>query len=73
MARLPGPPEDSGMMEEAGGPPRLADPRAGPRRSRLPPDSGREGQRPKLPLSKRKLELLLAEPEKSKRKKQYVV
>ncbi|XP_027813329.1 uncharacterized protein LOC105601897 [Ovis aries] len=74
MARLPGPPEDSGMMEEDRGSPEAGRPQGRARRSRLPPRLGTERDRgPKLPLSKRKLELLLAEPEKSKRKKQYVV
>ncbi|KAM7230482.1 hypothetical protein CapIbe_017972 [Capra ibex] len=74
MARLPGPPEDSGMMEEDRGSPEAGRPQGRARRSRPPPRLGTERDRgPKLPLSKRKLELLLAEPEKSKRKKQYVV
>ncbi|KAI4560425.1 hypothetical protein MJT46_012663 [Ovis ammon polii x Ovis aries] len=74
MARLSGPPEDSGMMEEDRGSPEAGRPQGRARRSRPPPRLGTERDRgPKLPLSKRKLELLLAEPEKSKRKKQYVV
>lgn len=77
-ARLSGSPEDSRMMEEdrapllsAVGPPetgRRAQGRA--RVSRPPPRLGNERDKgPKLSLSKRKLELLLTEPEKSKRKK----
>uniref|UniRef100_A0A8C9DTE2 Uncharacterized protein n=1 Tax=Prolemur simus TaxID=1328070 RepID=A0A8C9DTE2_PROSS len=50
--------------------------RQGPRRARgaqPPPRLGSERDKgPKLSLSKRKLELLLAEPEKNKRKKQFV-
>ncbi|XP_029808399.1 uncharacterized protein LOC115302606 isoform X2 [Suricata suricatta] len=38
---------------------------------RLPPRLGSEDKAPKLLLSKRKLELFLAEPEKRKRKKQH--
>lgn len=77
-ARLSGSPEDWRMMEEdrapllsAVGPPetgRRAQGRA--RGSRPPPRLGNERDKgPKLSLSKRKLELLLTEPEKSKRKK----
>ncbi|MBZ3869453.1 hypothetical protein SUZIE_103080 [Sciurus carolinensis] len=41
--------------------------------TRMPPRLGGERDKgPKLSLSKRKLELLLAEPEKNKRKKQFV-
>lgn len=73
MARLPGPPEDSGMMEEDRGSPEAVRPQGRTRGSRPPPRLGTERDRgPKLALSKRKLELLLAEPEKSKRKKQCV-
>lgn len=80
-ARLSGSPEDSRMMEEdraplfAEGPPetgRRAQGRA--RGSRPPPRLGNERDKgPKLSLSKRKLELLLTEPEKSKRKKRRAV
>ncbi|KAB0351540.1 hypothetical protein FD754_016397 [Muntiacus muntjak] len=73
MARLPGPPEDTGMMEEDQGSLKAGRPQGRVRGSRPPPRLGTERDRgPKLTLSKRKLELLHAEPEKSKRKKQYV-
>ncbi|KAB0369007.1 hypothetical protein FD755_019012 [Muntiacus reevesi] len=73
MARLPGPPEDTGMMEEDRESPEAGRPQGRVRGSRPPPRLGTERDRgPKLTLSKRKLELLHAEPEKSKRKKQYV-
>ncbi|XP_034498858.1 uncharacterized protein LOC109490767 isoform X2 [Ailuropoda melanoleuca] len=83
-ARRSGSPEDWGMTEDrwpgaagpvlpAAGPPepgRHAQGRA--RAARPPPRLGSEKDKgPKLPLSKRKLELLLAEPEKNKRKRQY--
>ncbi|XP_004395678.1 PREDICTED: uncharacterized protein LOC101363292 [Odobenus rosmarus divergens] len=84
-ARRSGSPEDWRMMEDrwpraagpvvpAAGPPepgRHAQGRA--RAARPPARLGSEKDKgPKLTLSKRKLELLLAEPEKNKRKKQYV-
>ena len=73
MARLPGPLEDSGMMEEDRGSPKAGRPQGRARGSRPPPRLGTERDRcPKVTLSKRKLELLLTEPEKSKRKKKYV-
>ncbi|XP_059951465.1 uncharacterized protein LOC132487733 [Mesoplodon densirostris] len=73
LARLPGPPEDSGMAEEDWGPHEVGRHQGRARASRPPPRLGTERDRgPKLSLSKRKLELLLAEPEKNKRKKQYV-
>ncbi|XP_059770998.1 uncharacterized protein LOC132359995 [Balaenoptera ricei] len=72
-ARLPGPPEDLGMAEEDWGPHDVGRHQGRARASRPPPRLGTERDRgPKLSLSKRKLELLLAEPEKNKRKKQYV-
>ncbi|KAM8948579.1 uncharacterized protein AAEQ78_011889 isoform 1-T3 [Lycaon pictus] len=79
------PDEDCGMWEDrwprapgpllpAAGPPehgRHAQGRG--RAARPPPRLGSEKDKgPKLTLSKRKLELLLAEPEKTKRKRQYV-
>ncbi|KAM5240093.1 uncharacterized protein RBU33_026129 [Hipposideros larvatus] len=78
-ARLSGSPEGLRMMEEDQGAPlpameppetgRRAQGRA--RASRPPPRLGSERDKgPKLSLSKRKLELLLAEPEKNKRKRQ---
>lgn len=82
-ARRSGSPEDWGMTEDrwpraagpvlpAAGPPepgRRAQSRA--RAVRPPPRLGSEKDKgPKLTLSKRKLELLLAEPEKNKRKRQ---
>ncbi|XP_077934879.1 uncharacterized protein LOC118531949 [Halichoerus grypus] len=84
-ARRSGSPEDWRMTEDrwpraagpvapAAGPPepgRHAQGRA--RAAQPPPRLGSEKDKgPKLTLSKRKLELLLAEPEKNKRKKQYV-
>ncbi|XP_021535603.1 uncharacterized protein LOC110571761 [Neomonachus schauinslandi] len=84
-ARRSGSPEDRRMTEDrwpraagpvvpVAGPPepgRHAQGRA--RAARPPPRLGSEKDKgPKLTLSKRKLELLLAEPEKNKRKKQYV-
>ncbi|OWK09013.1 hypothetical protein Celaphus_00015136 [Cervus elaphus hippelaphus] len=73
MARLPGPREDTGMMEEDPGSPEAGRPQGRARGSGPPPRLGTERDRgPKLTLSKRQLELLLAELEKSKRKKQYV-
>lgn len=72
MARLPGPLEDAGMMEEDRGSPKAGRPQGRARGSRPPPRLGTERDRcPKVTLSKRKLELLLTEP-KRKRKKQYV-
>ncbi|KAM7158742.1 uncharacterized protein WM277_004847 isoform 1-T1 [Molossus nigricans] len=66
--------EDWGPLPPAVEPPetgRQAQGRA--RASRPPPRLGGERDKgPKLSLSKRKLELLLSEPEKRKRKKQYV-
>uniref|UniRef100_A0A8C6DDB9 Uncharacterized protein n=1 Tax=Moschus moschiferus TaxID=68415 RepID=A0A8C6DDB9_MOSMO len=71
LARLPRPPEDSGMMEEDRGSPEAGRRHGRARGSRPPPRLGTERDKgPKFALSKRKLELLLAEPEKSKRKKQ---
>lgn len=80
-AQLPRSPEDLRMMEEDRGTPlpivepletgRRAQGRA--RVSRPPPRLGNERDKgPKLSLSKRKLEVLLAEPEKNKRKQQHV-
>lgn len=77
-APLSGSPEDSGVMEEdrapllpAAGPPetgRRAQGRA--RAPRPPPRLGNERDKgPKPSLSKRKLELLLTEPERRRRKK----
>ncbi|KAB0405283.1 hypothetical protein E2I00_000713 [Balaenoptera physalus] len=72
-ARLPGPLEDLGMAEEDWGPHDVGRHQGRARASWPPPRLGTERDRgPKLSLSKRKLELLLAEPEKNKRKKQYV-
>ncbi|XP_004434439.1 PREDICTED: uncharacterized protein LOC101389474 isoform X1 [Ceratotherium simum simum] len=77
-ARPFGSPEDSRMTGEDQGP-RAASPllpAMGPlkaRASQPPPRLGSERDKgPRLSLSKRKLELLLVEPEKSKRKRQYV-
>lgn len=71
-ARLPRPPADSRMMEEDRAPPRLADThRAEPECPGRHPGSGLRTGGPKLSFSKRKLELLLAEPERNKKKKQY--
>ena len=72
MACLPGSREDTGMMEEDQGSPEAGRPQGRARGSRPPPRLGTERDRcPKVTLSKRKLELLLTEP-KRKRKKQYV-
>lgn len=69
------------MTEEGWGPlpPAVEPPETGRqapgrvRASRPPPRLGSERDKgPKLSLSKRKLELLLSEPEKRKRKRQYV-
>ncbi|XP_047652940.1 uncharacterized protein LOC125136279 [Phacochoerus africanus] len=71
-AWLPGPPGDPRMAEEDGGPREAGRHVQGRARvSRLPPRLGTERDKgPKRSLSKRKLELLLAEPEKNKRKRQ---
>ncbi|XP_019494795.1 PREDICTED: uncharacterized protein LOC109381037 isoform X2 [Hipposideros armiger] len=78
-ARLSGSPEGLRMMEEDRGAPlpAMEPPETGrrtqgrARASRPPPRLGSERDKgPKLSLSKRKLELLLAEPEKNKRKRQ---
>lgn len=65
-------PRAAGPVLPAAGPPepgRCAQSRA--RAVRPPPRLGSEKDKgPKLTLSKRKLELLLAEPEKNKRKRQ---
>lgn len=78
------PDEDCGMWEDrwprapgpllpAAGPPEPGRHAQGRGRARPPPRLGSEKDKgPKLTLSKRKLELLLAEPEKTKRKRQYV-
>uniref|UniRef100_A0A8C0KA43 Uncharacterized protein n=1 Tax=Canis lupus dingo TaxID=286419 RepID=A0A8C0KA43_CANLU len=64
------PDEDCGMWEDRW--PRAHAQGRG-RAARPPPRLGSEKDKgPKLTLSKRKLELLLAEPEKTKRKRQYV-
>ncbi|XP_047593539.1 uncharacterized protein LOC125104756 isoform X3 [Lutra lutra] len=84
-ARCSGSPEDWRMTEDpwpraagpllpAAGPPEPCRPaQSRTRAARQPPRLGGEKDKgPKITLSKRKLELLLAEPEKTKRKKQYV-
>lgn len=67
--------EDWGPLLPAGEPPETGRRMQGRARvSRPPPRLGSEKDKaPKLSLSKRKLELLLSEPEKRKRRKQYVV
>uniref|UniRef100_A0A671DWU7 Uncharacterized protein n=1 Tax=Rhinolophus ferrumequinum TaxID=59479 RepID=A0A671DWU7_RHIFE len=80
-AQLPGSPEDLRMMEEDRGTPLpIVEPletggraQGRARVSRPPPRLGNERDKgPKLSLSKRKLEVLLTEPEKNKRKQQHV-
>uniref|UniRef100_A0A8D1KSX4 Uncharacterized protein n=1 Tax=Sus scrofa TaxID=9823 RepID=A0A8D1KSX4_PIG len=71
-AWLPGPPGDPRMAEEDWGPRETGRHVQGRARvSRLPPRLGTERDKgPKCSLSKRKLELLLAEPAKNKRRRQ---
>lgn len=71
-AWLPGPPGDPRMAEEDWGPRETGRHVQGRARvSRLPPRLGTERDKgPKRSLSKRKLELLLAEPPKNKRRRQ---
>ncbi|XP_045865516.1 uncharacterized protein LOC123944445 [Meles meles] len=84
-ARRSGSPEDWRMIEDpwpraagpllpAAGPPEPGRPMQGRTRAARPPPrlGGEKDKGPKLTLSKRKLELLLVEPEKNKRKKPYV-
>lgn len=71
VARLSGSPEDSRMMEEP--PPETGRHTQGRARASWPPPRlwNERDKGPKLRLSKRKLELVLTESEKNKRKRQH--